>query len=359
MSEPTISVKSPGKLILLGEYAVLEGAPALVSSVNRYCTVTIKSLYNSTFQIRTNNLSLPEIQFTLDGDGNVHFASEVNKRYAHKLRFVFSILIYISKIAGKIPGAQITIDTTPFYHKSTGYKFGLGSSSALTTSLIAALFEYLGKYFDAEYIAELAYKVHHSVQDSKGSGIDIAASVHGGLLSYIKDADDKTIGKFKPLFWPEDLHMATIWSGYSSSTHNYLTQLYKFKKENEAKYNNLMKLMAQVSAVGVEAFGNNEIDTFLNVVENYLEYERELGRSSKIEILSEIHEEIAAIVKKLGGAYKPSGAGGGDIGVAFTNSFDTLQKIEHEIKQSIFDLLDVDVSHEGVALTMAEKSNKV
>ena len=37
----SIRVKVPGKLIILGEYAVLEGADALVASVNRFVTVKI------------------------------------------------------------------------------------------------------------------------------------------------------------------------------------------------------------------------------------------------------------------------------------------------------------------------------
>src|SRR5690625_1203106 len=41
---PTVGTwvaSAPGKVVLLGEYAVLDGAPALVQAVNRRCTVRL------------------------------------------------------------------------------------------------------------------------------------------------------------------------------------------------------------------------------------------------------------------------------------------------------------------------------
>ena len=37
-----ISATAPGKLVLLGEYAVLENSPAIVTAVNRRATITIE-----------------------------------------------------------------------------------------------------------------------------------------------------------------------------------------------------------------------------------------------------------------------------------------------------------------------------
>jgi phosphomevalonate kinase len=34
----TVHARAPGKVVVLGEYAVLDGAPALVLAVDRYCT---------------------------------------------------------------------------------------------------------------------------------------------------------------------------------------------------------------------------------------------------------------------------------------------------------------------------------
>ena len=53
----SIRINVPGKLIILGEYAVLEGADALVSSVNRYVNVEISTPGDDVCQISSNLIS--------------------------------------------------------------------------------------------------------------------------------------------------------------------------------------------------------------------------------------------------------------------------------------------------------------
>ena len=43
---------------------------------------------------------------------------------------------------------------------------------------------------------------------------------------------------------------------------------------------------------------------------------------------------IANIIKDCGGFYKPSGAGGSDIGIAFTDNIETKNNIIEKIKKS-------------------------
>ncbi|MCY3730328.1 MAG: hypothetical protein OXF98_03215, partial [Rhodospirillaceae bacterium] len=41
MDAPRVTCRAPGKLVVLGEYAVLNGAPAMVLAVDRYCRAAI------------------------------------------------------------------------------------------------------------------------------------------------------------------------------------------------------------------------------------------------------------------------------------------------------------------------------
>ncbi|HBQ58841.1 MAG TPA: hypothetical protein DD671_04250, partial [Balneolaceae bacterium] len=231
MDDITINVSSPGKLILLGEYAVLEGAPALVAAVNRQCEVHIDSLYNSTFQVRTPNLNIPEIQFILDADGDAHFRTTIDSDTQDQLKFVLCILKYVSQKFGKIPGASIQIDTSSFYHRVTGHKFGLGSSAALTVSLLSGLMEYMGVEMSTKDLYREAFQAHRYAQGKMGSGVDIAASATGGILSYtMPDNPDNPNGTIKRIDRPEDLYMACIWAGYSASTRHFVRSVNTFRE---------------------------------------------------------------------------------------------------------------------------------
>jgi phosphomevalonate kinase len=349
MHESTISVTSPGKLILLGEYAVLEGAPALVSAVNRHCSVRVEPLYNSTFQIRTPNLNIPEIQFNLDADGDAHFRSDPDPKTEKQLRFVLAILKYLTQTNGKIPGAFIEIDTSPFYHRTTGHKFGLGSSAALTVSLLSALSEYTGRAISRSDLYREAFLAHRHAQGKMGSGVDIAASTTGGVMSYtMPTAPGRLDGKIVPLSQPDNLHMVTIWAGYAASTRNFVRNVHSFKQESPDQYRSILNPMAWLSREGIEAYRSRDTDAFLEIVSDFTALERKLGSASGTEIVSDVHEEILSIVKRAGGTYKPSGAGGGDIGVAFCKDPEGVQRIHRAIEQSVFDLMNLELQTDGV-----------
>ena len=64
---------------------------------------------------------------------------------------------------------------------------------------------------------------------------------------------------------------------------------------------------------------NNDSYDFLMIVNKYYAEWKNLAISADIPIISEVHKEISDIVKEFKGFYKPSGAGGNDIGIAFTN----------------------------------------
>jgi phosphomevalonate kinase len=348
MYESSFCVKSPGKLILLGEYAVLEHAPALVTAIDRHCVVKISPLYNSTFQIRTGNLNLPEVQFTLDSDGDAHFRTPMSIKTEKQLQFVLSMLKYVTQRKGKIPGASIEIDTAPFYHKTTGHKFGLGSSAALTVSLLSALMEYMNKHIEQEDLYKEAFLAHRHAQGKLGSGTDIAASATGGVMSYkMPESIEKLNGQVKPHSWPEDLHMITIWAGYSASTRSFVNNVNEFRDNQPGKYDSIMQTMMELSEDGSKAFSKGDTDAFLNIVEDFKNQEYLLGQKSDTEIISDVHQEIFRMVKSVGGTYKPSGAGGGDIGVAFCKDSSTAERIRQVISESMFDVMDLKMNPTG------------
>jgi mevalonate kinase len=69
----------------------------------------------------------------------------------------------------------------------------------------------------------------------------------------------------------------------------------------------------------------------------------ELGDAAGIPIISNTHQKIANLVWECGGFYKPSGAGGSDIGIAFTNDLQIKEAILEKIKKSPFKYIKLNI----------------
>ncbi len=334
-----------GKVILLGEYAVLEGAPALVAAVDRFCKVQVKKNGKAGISLNSVNLNLPELSFLRDVNGKMSIQNNGTPPKPKETAFLSELVRHLTEVfEDEISGASISIDTCDFYHKKTGNKFGLGSSAALTVALIRAMNEYTGAEPSDETLFAQAMKAHHAGQSRLGSGVDIAASAAGGVIKYrMPGKDISPEDTIEPLSWPEDLQMFAIWTGESASTRMMLRTVGEFKNDEPAAYYNIIREMTGIAEEGIQAFKEGDSDAFLEFIHRYYEKESELGKRSGTNIISEAHQEIHKLVSGCGGHYKPSGAGGGDIGVAFCNTDSAATCIKEGIAGSRFSIIDLAV----------------
>lgn len=347
MSDSTIQASAPGKLILLGEYAVLEDAPCLVAAVDRSCDVQISPLTGETFRIEASNPDIPDIQFTLSDEGEICFKNELSSANRERLRFVISTLKYVIRQSeGSLPAAAIQIDTESFYHK-TGHKLGLGASAAITVSLLSALMKYINKPIAGKDLYREAYRIHRKAQGKLGSGTDIAASAAGGVMQYRMQKNDHQVdGVLEPAEWPQDLQIIPVWAGYSASTQDMVRKVEMYRDENPSSYQAIMNPMKKLSADGCKAFRRGDVDKFLEIVADFVRQEQKLGEASQTDIISQAHKEIMVLVEDAGGVYKPSGAGRGDIGVAFCGDIETCLRVAAAIENSRFDKLDLALQND-------------
>src|SRR5699024_4038945 len=95
MHAKSIQASAPGKLILLGEYAVLEQAPCLVSAVQRKCTVDIKPHNTSWFSIASSRSEVPNVECMLTAEGNFRFKESLSADGHKRLRFVLSTIKHV------------------------------------------------------------------------------------------------------------------------------------------------------------------------------------------------------------------------------------------------------------------------
>ena len=342
-----IEATAPAKLVLLGEYAVLEGAPALVAAVNREVRVTLEPSPDRVWHIRT------------DLGGGRHGTLEVTADPAlvpDWMRPVATVLGRLSRTAGRTPAdlrpQRVSIESAALFVDAGGTKLGLGSSAAVITALSAAVHALLateGPSPEHELAHDLA--AHRELAAGHGSGVDVAASRIGGILAYqLLDG----VPHVESVVLPAGLVFGVIWTGTSTSTSHFVARVQAWKAREPEAYAEQIARMRRLSERAVGACRDGDAHLFLGLVRAYREAMGELGEASGVPILSEAHAAINHFAENEGAAYKPSGAGGGDVGVLFARSERALVQAARMAERAGYRLLSLDIQPEGVTVRSEE-----
>ena len=296
----SIVASAPGKVVLSGEYAVLDGAPAICMAVNRRAVATVGD----------------------SPDGRCRVATP-GREFANGEKFHI-----VEAVCGSRPELTIELDTRAF--AEDGEKLGIGSSAALTAALVAAL-------GGDVYVDALA--AHRRLQGGTGSGIDVAASVHGGLIEYLMD--DASV---KQLEWPGDLAVRFIWTGVPTSTKKRLDRL---AQSEGGPSRSALQLAAADMA---EAWRSVDAAAILAAYVPYIGVLNQFSADHDLGIFDAGHGELTVAASRAGLVYKPAGAGGGDIGTLLGHSGDELDSFIAANAGLVHKVVDCELDPVGVEL---------
>jgi len=353
-----IEARAPAKLVLMGEYAVLEGAPAIVAAVNRLVRVELVPAPKSPeaagpWTVATDLAGGQEAALRCDADGALESGADW-------LRPVVSVLTRAAASAGlrpaDLPGGRITIESASLYVDAGETKLGLGSSAAVVAALSAALHEALVHWALAPPAANSLAEdlaAHRAVQAGQGSGVDVAASVIGGILRYqLVDGQPRA----EPLALPEGVEFGVVWTGVATSTPAFVQTVHAWKAAQPEAYRREMDTLCALAERAVAACRENDAAAFLGTVRGYREALDGLGRGADLPIVSTAHRAIADLAEGEGVAYKPSGAGGGDVGLLFASSRPALVQAGRLAERAGYRLLDLGVHPVGVQVIRHERT---
>lgn len=328
------SVSAPGKAVLSGEYAVLDGAPAISMAVNRRARVVVAATENEFHSIASPGLHERTLRFRCTGEGAVQWLDVAPPRADCALLEH----VWQSVRPRRTGGLALTLDTRDFFDKASGLKLGFGSSAALAAALTAALY---GKDVPAADVYRTAAMAHRNFQAGLGSGVDVATAVFGGVIGFAMHEP-----RTEELRWPAGLQFGLLWSGKPADTSGKLAQ-FGSRHRDRAAATSSGKLAAAAGQV-YEAWKNGGAAA---VVASLREYAAALQRFSvdhDLGVFDAGHRELFDEAERRGLVYKPCGAGGGDIGVVFALQRAEIADFADRARNAGFILMDIQPDLSGV-----------
>lgn len=266
----------PGKLMLAGEYAVLQpGGVAVAMAVGRLVhvqpgTATAPQLFafGQHWPVLPESTGLAQMAWRAGQEAQRCW--ELDPEVAVELR-----------VAGQLDGRKV----------------GLGTSAAVSVAMLRAIAAVHQKPVDDAEIAELARAAHATGQGG-GSGYDATAIAHGGVLGYHRSPD-----RAESLDWPGGLAMAALFTGEAAPTADALARRQQLDPHLAAIHRAAAEFLA--------AWKGGQIQAILDALQA-CEQQLELAAATAPGLLTDAVWAVKRHCAGHGAVARTSGAGGGD-----------------------------------------------
>lgn len=320
----TITVSAPGKLMLFGEYAVLEGEPCLTAAVNRRMTVRVTRAKTQQFVLHAKDLKIDNYKRSLEDLGNGDVPKDA--RFAETV-----VRNFFQQFPQKKSG--VIVET----HAPFSKNFGFGSSAATTVALSYALTTLFSVSLSKKELFDFAYKTVLDVQHA-GSGFDIASSLYGGVLYYLSGG--KTIEQVNTRSIP----LLVGYTGAKADTVSFIHAFNEKKKDAPELFSKTCLSIGEVVKQAKRAIEEGEwqkVGELMNQNQDLL---------SVFGVNTPMLENLIRVVKHTG-AYgaKLSGAGGGDCMIALAPE-EKREAVKKAIENAGGSVIDVSIEKEGVRI---------
>lgn len=321
MTEP-LSCFAPGKLIWTGEYAVLDGAPSIVQAVDRGLHLAFTpSDEQLTVASDLWQGPLPLLDASADRPETALLAA------------VVATLVEAGANLTALTG-RMQLASPDLVDAITGLKFGFGSSAAAAAALTVALGRLANLPDDR--LGPLAHAAHLRFQKGSGSGVDVETSLFGGLAAMRRVAGGLVVTPLRP---PAGLRVAVLHAGEAANTRTMLATLAAARAARRPGVEEALASMAAAAEDAVRAIEASQLGDFLQTIERFATSERALTAAAGLPIMSDSVERCIEVAARAGWVAKPSGAGGGDIVVAFAEGLEPTEALAASAEEARVPLL--------------------
>jgi len=323
-----VEVSAPGKLFVIGEYAVLHGARALLVALD--AGITARAERSRRWRLVAPDLGLEApLEHVLPDSGAALLAASVAAaRDDLCIAEAFTVIVRGSTAASR-------------------RKHGLGGSAASAVAILGALMAARGADIADEetrsMLFSLALSVHRAHQRGRGSGADVAASVYGGWIDYAAGEAKPRISRVTV---PADIRVAAAWSGVASDTARAIAAF-----EPQAHLRPLRAILERFWA----AIRAVDRDAMLCEIEAYGRKLESFAAGAGAERIA----RLSAAARALGWAAKGSGAVGGDCAIAIGFGDRDAGGLERDWRAAGAQPLDVSVAVDGVHAVCAKSGEEL
>lgn len=296
-----MKVFAPGKLVLTGAYAVLEGAPAIVVATSRGAVADAS---------RTTPTATPEVVAAL----------------------------------GDTPAPHV--DASALFVGQR--KLGLGASAAILVASLAARDAAAGSSLvDPAVRASIFTRARaaHARAQSGGSGVDVASAVYGGLLRYVP-------GEPEPLAMPSGLVITVFACATSARTAELRGLVDRFAEHEPHAHRVRMDELGVIARSAAQAMSRGDVDGFIADLRRTATSLAALGRAAKAPIVPPGFDMLEAEANAHAAAFCVSGAGGGDVAVHVGRSRPSSALLAKAHALGLF-IVDLDLDEKGVRIASA------
>ncbi|NHJ32761.1 MAG: mevalonate kinase [Asgard group archaeon] len=273
----TIVSSAPGKLILFGEHASSRGKPAIVFAVNSRLTVILKkhNYPNKDILLTSKEFNVQRAEYP---SGRLNIVSKV-------------IDIFFEETLLNPEQFQLIIKSR--------IRPGFGSSAAVIASVLGALNSYYETKFSKRELLKLGIKANYAIK-GYGSGLDIAASIYGGLIKYQIDLEPEYLHS-------ENLDLIIGNTGKKAPSGPIVNSVKELEKSKPKETEEIFNSIESITNKAEQAIKDNDTQKIGLLMNKNQELLRKLKVTSDI-----IEEMIQAAVDAGAIGGKLSGAGIGD-----------------------------------------------
>lgn len=315
-----ISASAPGKLMLAGEYVVVErGAPALAVAVDRRMRIEIVPEARRTWLVTSPGLGLRDAPLK-----SVPVLAEV-----------------VARLPGIPAGGRFTIAS----ELGEGPKKpGLGGSAALCAAAFVGLWQLSGETGAPDL--EIAIAAHRAAQGGRGSGYDVATAIQGGITLF-RPGLQGAPARVEAVQWPTGLHALVFRTGRGADTAEQLARMQAWREEDEASYEGCIEPLAAETEAFIAAFVAGDVTRLLDAASQVQEELATMDRIGELGIMAGGQCQLLGAIEDSGAIARTSGAGGGDCAWALSDDPACLAGVARACEEFGFEQLTLELGGLG------------